>query len=124
MFLTYRFFLFNFYSSVGYTLSFFSYSMWKGKTMFLEDIYVRPNYRKYGIGRMLFVNIMQLCQQLSCKALAFHVLDWNPAKKFYEKFNAVNWTERSGQQFFRLEEHVIDKLLSEQQQKLTTNAEE
>lgn len=84
--------------------------------MFLEDIYVRPNYRNHGVGRLLFVNIMKLCQELSCKALAFHVLNWNPAKGFYAKFNATNYTERAGQQFFRLEEHVIDKLLNEQQQ--------
>lgn len=86
--------------------------MWKGKTLFLEDIYVRPNHRQSGVGRRLFNEILKCTRDMGCKSLALHVLAWNPAKQFYESFNAINSTEADGQQFYRLDSAAIDKLLA------------
>lgn len=89
--------------------------MWKGKTLFLEDLYVKPAHRRHTVGRQLFLRALRTCRLTACKALAFHVLSWNDtAKQFYATFDAINWTERSGQQFLRLEEPAIDRLLNEQ----------
>lgn len=89
---------------IGYTISFFSYSTWQGKSYFLEDIYVRPQYRKLGVGKSLFVNNVKFALSENCCRFDFHVLNWNPAKKFYESLGATNLTAKEGWEFFRLNE--------------------
>lgn len=97
---------------IGYTISFNSYSTWQGKTYFLEDIYVRPQYRKLGVGKLLFVqNVKFALEQKSCR-FDFHVLNWNPAKKFYEALGAKNLTASEGWEFFRLYEEEMLSLLT------------
>jgi diamine N-acetyltransferase len=87
---------------IGYTISFFSYSTWQGKSYFLEDIYVRPQYRKNGVGKLLFVNNVKFALEQNCCRFDFHVLNWNPAKTFYEALGATNLTAKEGWEFFRL----------------------
>lgn len=100
---------------IGYTISFFSYSTWQGKSYFLEDIYVRPQYRKTGVGKSLFVNNVKFALEQNCCRFDFHVLNWNPAKKFYEALGATNLTAKEGWEFFRLnEKEMIDLSSSDQ----------
>lgn len=70
--------------------------------MFLEDLYVRPNYRKLGIGQELFEKTVQLARDLECRKLELEVFGWNPAIKFYEKMGAVNCDDKSGRQNFQM----------------------
>lgn len=86
----------------GYTIGFFSYSTWQGKSFFLEDIYVRPEYRKFGIGTKLISANAQFALDENCVRFDFHVLNWNPAKKFYEGLGSTNLTEKEGWEFYRL----------------------
>lgn len=58
--------------------------------MFLEDLYVRPNYRITGLGRMLFEESATWSRELGAKTMDFHVLNWNPVKEFYDKLGCVN----------------------------------
>lgn len=100
----------------GYTIGFFSYSTWQGKTFFLEDIYVRPDYRKFGIGQSLFKANVQFGLEHKCSRFDFHVLNWNPAKKFYAALGATNLTEKEGWEFYRLNQKEMETLVTKNKQ--------
>lgn len=106
----YYFLNLSFRKIIGYTISFFGYSTWQGRTHFLEDLYVHPEYRKIGAGRALFINASQFARQNNCKRLDFHVLSWNPAKEFYKKMGATNLTESEDWEFYRMYDEAMDKL--------------
>jgi diamine N-acetyltransferase len=97
---------------VGYTISFFSYSTWEGKSYFLEDLYVKSSYRKRGIGKKLFVENVKFAASENCSRFDFHVLNWNPAKTFYEALGATNLTEKEGWEFFRLNRSEMNQLVN------------
>nr|XP_023688306.1 diamine acetyltransferase 2-like isoform X2 [Paramormyrops kingsleyae] len=65
------------HSKVGYALYFFAYSSWKGRSVYMEDLYVMPEYRGKGIGKALMSKIAQLGLAAGCNQLNFAVLNWN-----------------------------------------------
>ena len=74
---------------VGIAVYFFSYSTWKGRAMYLDDLVVRASKRRLGIGKLLFDGLVARSKAIGAKRLSWQVLDWNePAIKFYEKINA------------------------------------
>ncbi|EFA03491.1 thialysine N-epsilon-acetyltransferase [Tribolium castaneum] len=97
---------------VGYALYYTSYSTWLGKSVFLEDLYVQPAYRKIGIGKQLFMAVAKTAHELSSKRLDFHVLSWNPAIDFYKSLGAENLTVSEKWQLFRLNEQALNKMFS------------
>lgn len=74
-----------------HTLSTFSGKL----NIFIEDIYVKPEYRKKGIGRAMFTYLARLAKEDNCGRLMWQVLDWNEsAIKFYKGLGAnpmKNW---------------------------------
>ncbi|WP_299457302.1 GNAT family N-acetyltransferase [uncultured Microscilla sp.] len=75
--------------AVGMALYYYRYSTWKGKSLYLEDLYVKEKYRQYKAGFHLFKAIAQKAQDESCHRISWQVLDWNePAIKFYKKLGA------------------------------------
>ena len=75
---------------VGFALYFFGYSMWKGITLYLEDIYVKESYRKHGIGQALFNTVVEIAKREGVRRMDWQVLEWNtPAIAFYEKNKAL-----------------------------------
>jgi len=67
-----------------------AYSTWVGKTIYLEDIIVDENFRRLGIGKRLFDELLQYCKVHKIKSLRWQALDWNtPAIDFYKKFDAI-----------------------------------
>ena len=76
---------------VGFAFYFFNYSTWQGKPgLYLEDLFVEPEYRGYGIGKALLVHLAQIAVTRGCGRFVWQVLDWNePAIKFYEKVGAT-----------------------------------
>jgi len=74
---------------VGISLYYIKYSTWKGKCVFLEDIIVTEQFRKHGIGKKLFDEVVKAAKELNVRRLEWQVLEWNePAIKFYEKVNS------------------------------------
>jgi GNAT superfamily N-acetyltransferase len=74
----------------GFALYFFNYSTWKGRAgIFLEDIFVWPQYRRKGIGKALLLRLAQIAVAENCGRYEWLVLDWNtPAIEFYEALGA------------------------------------
>ena len=74
---------------VGMTLYFMAYSSWKGKMLYLDDFVVTEDFRRFGIGQMLYDTFLDEAQKRGCRLAKWQVLDWNdPAIRFYEKNNA------------------------------------
>jgi GNAT superfamily N-acetyltransferase len=70
----------------GFTLFFTTYSTWEGRPgLYLEDIFVEEWARKSGVGRRLIADLATLAQERNCRRLELSVLDWNPARGFYER---------------------------------------
>ena len=75
----------------GFALYFFHYSTWRGKpTLFLEDLFVQPRFRKKGIGKALLVYLARVAVHENCGRFEWQVLDWNtPSIDFYKSLGAV-----------------------------------
>jgi len=74
----------------GIALYFFNYSTWVGRPgIFLEDLFVSPQFRGRGIGKSLLQQLASIAVQNGCKRLQWEVLDWNtPAIEFYRSMGA------------------------------------
>ncbi|HEV2494623.1 MAG TPA: GNAT family N-acetyltransferase [Terriglobia bacterium] len=74
----------------GFAFFFYSYSTWEGHpSLFLEDLFVRPEFRGKGIGKKLMVYLAELALQENCRRFVWQVLDWNtPSIQFYESLGA------------------------------------
>ncbi|XP_066143961.1 thialysine N-epsilon-acetyltransferase [Euwallacea fornicatus] len=97
---------------VGYALYYTSYSTWLGRSIFLEDLYVQPAYRKNGIGTQLFLAVAKIAHETSSKRMDFHVLSWNPAGDFYKRLGAVDMTVHEKWHQFRMDETCLNRLFS------------
>ena len=74
---------------IGFALYYFGYSTWKGRTLYLEDIFVQENARKKGVGQALFDEILKRARTERVKRMDWQVLTWNtPAINFYKKNKA------------------------------------
>lgn len=74
---------------VGMALYYLGYSTWKGCMMYLDDLVVKENWRRKGIGKQLFNALMDTAREHGVNQLRWHVLDWNePAIAFYKQVGA------------------------------------
>ena len=75
----------------GYALFFDYYSSFEGRPgLFLEDIYVRGEYRGKGIGKALLARVALVAGEKNCFGVRWQVLDWNtPAIEFYRELGAT-----------------------------------
>jgi GNAT superfamily N-acetyltransferase len=84
-------------ASAGFALFFHNFSTWEGRPgIYLEDLFVRPEFRGHGYGRALLAELARLAVERGCARLEWAVLDWNePSIQFYRALGAVpmdEWT--------------------------------
>jgi GNAT superfamily N-acetyltransferase len=82
---------------VGMAIWFLNYSTWQGKHgIYLEDLFIRPEYRGHGYGKALLKHLARICDEKGYGRFQWWVLDWNsPAIEFYRSLGAVamdEWT--------------------------------
>ncbi|HZS47039.1 MAG TPA: GNAT family N-acetyltransferase [Blastocatellia bacterium] len=77
--------------AAGYAFYFFTYSTFLAKpTLYLEDLFVLPEYRKRGVGYLLMKELAKIAVNEDCGRLDWAVLDWNQnAIDFYNRLGAV-----------------------------------
>ena len=77
-------------AAAGYAICLPTYSTFQGPTLFLEDVYVRQEFRDKGIGKALIREVAAMALQERCGALRWEVLAWNqPAIDFYKRLGAI-----------------------------------
>ncbi|RCJ15229.1 GNAT family acetyltransferase [Nostoc sp. ATCC 43529] len=76
--------------AVGFALFFHNYSTFLTKPgIYLEDLFVLPEYRRQGIGKSLLTKVAQIAVERNCGRLEWSVLDWNEsAQAFYRSMGA------------------------------------
>jgi len=74
----------------GFAFYFFDYSTWLGRPgLYLEDVFVYPEFRGRGIGRALLQRVAAIAVEKGCPRMKWEVLDWNtPAIDFYAAMGA------------------------------------
>jgi len=71
---------------LGFALFFMNYSTWEGTSgVYIEDLFVTEAARGTGAGRALMAAAAAVAKERSCARLELSVLDWNPARAFYER---------------------------------------
>jgi GNAT superfamily N-acetyltransferase len=81
--------------STGFALFFHNFSTWEGKPgIWLEDLFVRPEFRGRGYGKALLQELARLALERGCARLEWSVLDWNePSIAFYKALGALSMDE-------------------------------
>src|SRR3954469_23250583 len=79
----------------GFALYFFNYSTFLAKPgLYLEDLFVKPEFRGAGTGKALLLHLAKLANARGCGRMEWSVLDWNqPAIDFYEALGARRMKE-------------------------------
>jgi GNAT superfamily N-acetyltransferase len=96
----------------GFALFFHNFSTFLGKPgIYLEVLYVRPEFRSAGVGRALLVHLAGLAKERDCGRLEWSVLDWNePAIGFYKGIGA---SPVSGWTVYRVAGEALEVLAAE-----------
>lgn len=75
---------------IGMALFYQSYSTWKGKMIYLDDLVIEPQYRSKGIGSILLDALIEESRLRQASILKWQVLDWNEdAIRFYKRKDAI-----------------------------------
>jgi GNAT superfamily N-acetyltransferase len=73
----------------GYAVYFDYYSTWRGRQLFLEDLFVRPEFRGKKLGMTLLKEVARIAQSRDCRGMRWEVLAWNkPAIELYQSLGA------------------------------------
>ena len=74
---------------IGLAITYYRYSTWKGKCLYLEDLIVTEEHRGIGAGQQLFTHCIDFGKENGCHKMIWQVLDWNkPALDFYTLYGA------------------------------------
>ncbi len=94
---------------VAFAVFFENFSTFKGRSgLYLEDLYVKPEYRRKGIGKAILSHLAGIAVERGCPRFEWVALDWNRnAIDFYEKLGAKQLTEW---RIFRLNGDDLAKL--------------
>ena len=94
---------------IGYIVYFFNFSTFVGREgLYLEDLYIKPEYRGNGIGKKSFEVLVNIAKENKCERLEWTCLDWNePSIKFYKSIGAEQMKEWI---IHRLDKEAIDKI--------------
>lgn len=98
---------------IGYALYFFNFSTFEGRGgLYLEDLYILPEYRHKGYGKKTFRKLALIAKENGCGRMEWVCIDWNtPSQKFYESLGV---TAKKEWILYRLEEKDIERIAEEE----------
>lgn len=75
---------------VGYATFFYAYFTWIGKSLYMDDLYVKEAYRRNGLGQKLIESVINKAREENCRKVRWQVSRWNRnAIDFYKGLGAV-----------------------------------
>lgn len=108
---------------VGFALYFFNYSTFEGRPgLYLEDLYVKPQFRSQGLGKALLLKLMSIAKSMDCARMEWVVLDWNQsARDFYSSLGALEMTDWV---LTRITDEAIEQCISRHSDETSQEPEE
>ncbi|TFJ97424.1 helicase SKI2W [Platysternon megacephalum] len=98
-------------SVVGYVLSTYTYSAWKGRNLYMDNLYIQPQFRGRQIGKQLLEKAAQAAVAKGCGQLRMHVANWKPNEMgFLAHHGGEDLTAKEGWTLFRFEEDALRRL--------------
>ena len=74
---------------IGYVTYFYAYYTWVGKSLYMDDLFVKQEYRGNGLGTRLIRKVIDFAKKENCNRLRWQVSEWNrPAIDFYKSLGA------------------------------------
>lgn len=74
---------------LGYATYFYAYFTWVGKSLYMDDLYVKPDNRRKGLGKALINTVINKAKSENCKKVRWQVSSWNQnAIDFYNSMGA------------------------------------
>ncbi|VDN53260.1 unnamed protein product [Dracunculus medinensis] len=99
---------------IGMVLFGYSYSTWVNQIINVESIYVREKYRRFHIGKKLWMEAVKVAKERGIARMQWICLNWNTnAMEFYEKMHARNLSAEEGWLLYKLGSQEIDKLVAD-----------
>ncbi|XP_061155281.1 thialysine N-epsilon-acetyltransferase-like isoform X2 [Syngnathus typhle] len=99
------------FRTVGLAVYFYSYSTWKGRTVYLEDLYVMPEFRGLGIGNNFLSTLAKVAREKQCVQLELNVLGQNiSSRSFYAAKGAEDITVRDDWHRIRFDAQSLNNL--------------
>lgn len=91
---------------LGFVLYFPTFSTWTGRPgLYIEDLYIGEDSRGSGAGRLLVACVAAECVAMGGKRLDLSVLDWNPARRFYDR---LGFHHKDGWLGYRMEGPALE----------------
>lgn len=75
---------------VGFATYFFPYHSWSGKAIYLDDLYVKEDYRDQNIGNSLFDKVKEIGKTTNCVKMKWQVSSWNKKAIAFYKSKGAN----------------------------------
>ena len=98
---------------IGYAIFVYHFSMVHGKSVHLEDFFVKEAYRNRGVGSKMLKEVARFGEMNNCNGLYLHCLEWNTGPMgMYKRRGAVNITESEGWHILRFNSKKFQDLIS------------
>jgi diamine N-acetyltransferase len=89
---------------LGYAVYFYGWYSWTGKSLYIDDLYVREKFRGKKIGTQLLDRLTEIAKQENCTKMRWQVADWNT--------NAIEFYRKRGAEFDEVERNCDLKLIN------------
>ncbi|XP_062994738.1 diamine acetyltransferase 1-like [Elgaria multicarinata webbii] len=102
------------YTLVGSVLSSYTYNCWRGKNLYMDNLYVMPEFRGKGIGQLLMERATQVAWHRGCTELQMCISSTKGGKeKFLAWRNAEDLTLKEGWNLFQIDTNVLWRMAAQ-----------
>ncbi|XP_015275800.1 PREDICTED: diamine acetyltransferase 2-like [Gekko japonicus] len=99
---------------IGYVLSVYTYSTWKGRNLYMDNLYVMPEFRGRQIGKVLHHTAIAAAWQKGCSQIRMHSSSEKPENiRFLERNGGEDRTVKDGWNLFRFQETQLRRMAAQ-----------
>ncbi|XP_077171924.1 thialysine N-epsilon-acetyltransferase-like [Paroedura picta] len=99
---------------IGYVLSVYTFSTWKGRNLYMDNLYVMPEYRGRRIGKKLVTTAIEAAWQRGCSQIRMHVSSEKPENiRFLERIGGEDLSVKDGWNLFRFREEQLRQMAAQ-----------
>lgn len=96
---------------IGFAMYYFTYDPWIGKLLYLEDFFVMPEFRGFGIGSQILKTLSETAVKTRCSSMHFIVAEFNTQSiEFYKRRGAADLSSEEGWRLFAIDKEDLLKM--------------